>query len=340
MKLLKTIDLFAGIGGIRKAFETEGFQTVYANDFDKYCKLTYDANFEEPKLDCRDIRKVKSSELPEYDLLLAGFPCQPFSIAGKKLGFKDKLRGTLFKEIARIISETEPKAILLENVKNLLSHDNGRTYQMICDVLENELGYKVSKKVINAKNFGIPQNRERIYIVAFRKELVGDNFEFQFPPTNIRRALSEILESNVESKYYVSQKYYEGIKNHKARHKSKGNGFGYNILNTNDIANAIVVGGMGRERNLIIDKPDYNLPSDRNNDFVRKLTIRECARLFGYPNSFEFPVSETQAYKQLGNTVVVPVLEAIATEIKSILDYIQKGEREFLPVNARVPLAI
>ena len=131
MKLLKTIDLFAGIGGIRKAFESAGFETVYANDFDKYCKLTYDTNFEEPKLDCQDIRKVKSSELPEYDVLLAGFPCQPFSIAGKKLGFNDKLRGTLFKEIARIISETGPKAVLLENVKNLVSHDKSKTFQTI-----------------------------------------------------------------------------------------------------------------------------------------------------------------------------------------------------------------
>lgn len=335
----KTIDLFAGIGGIRKAFEGANFETVYANDFDKYCKITYDHNFPSLKLDCKDIRFVKTAELPNYDVLLGGFPCQPFSIAGKKLGFMDDTRGTLFYEIVRIIKETRPKAILLENVKNLYSHDKGKTYQTIENILENELDYKVTAKVLNSKNFGVAQNRERIYIVAFRKDLVGENFTFNFPQYKIKTTIGDILEKNVSAKYYISKKYLKGLIRHKNRHKSKGNGFGYNILKNSDTANAIVVGGMGRERNLVIDKTNKNLPNDRNNRFIRKLTITECAKLFGM-DDFKFPVSETQAYKQLGNTVVVPVLNAIAVEMKSILDSVLKTERIVDGEITRIPLMV
>lgn len=336
----KTIDLFAGIGGIRKAFEGAGFETVYSNDFDKYCKITYDANFASPKLDCKDINKIETQDLPEFDVLLGGFPCQPFSIAGKKMGFKDKTRGTLFYKIAKIIEETNPKAILLENVKNLYSHDKGKTFQTIKEVLEKELGYVVSAKVINAKNFEIPQNRERVYIVCFRNDLVSPSFEFNFPTGNKKSTLREVLERNVEAKYYLSEKYMQGLIKHKNRHKDKGNGFGFNILKENEIANAIVVGGMGRERNLIKDKPKYKLPEDKNKQCVRKLTIRECARLFGYPDTYTFPVSDTQAYKQLGNTVVIPVLNEIAKEIKSILDSLTKTERIVDGEPTRIPLMI
>lgn len=312
-KKLRAIDLFAGIGGIRKGFEALGADFVYSNDFDVHAAETYRANFGE--IDTTDIRKVNENKLPDFDILLAGFPCQAFSIAGLRKGFGDT-RGTLFFEIERILAKKKPKAFLLENVRALENHDQGRTLKTILAVLKDKLKYDVHYKILNAKDFGVPQNRPRIYIVGFKKKT-----DFKFPEGNARVALKTILEKNVDPKHYISQKYYEGLERHRQRHASRGNGFGYQVLDTNGVSGALVVGGMGRERNLIKDKPilvwknGMDKLQYKNALGIRKLTIKECARLQGFDDKFVFPVANTHAYKQLGNSVAVPVIWAIAREM-------------------------
>ncbi len=325
MKIMiyKAIDLFSGIGGIRLGFVLafkERIKFVYANEIDQFSCETYKANFgENPQ---GDITKVNLENIPDFDILLAGFPCQAFSIAGKKRGFND-IRGSLFFNIANILKHKKPDAFLLENVKHLVNHDKGRTFQIIKDVLTEDLEYFIHTKILNAKDFGVPQNRERIFIVGFKK-----NYEFKFPePLNIDVKIEEILEEPVEESYYLSHEYLEGLKKHRARHEAKGNGFGYEVIPKNGIANALVCGGMGRERNLVKDKflpnawkkegDDIQL---RNEEGLRKMTPREWARLQGFPDSFKFPVSMTQSYKQLGNSVSVPVIKAIAKRMKFTLD--------------------
>lgn len=325
MKKYKVIDLFAGIGGIRKGFESAGFEIVYGNEYDKFCCQTYRANFGE--IDERDIALVKSDEIPDFDVLLAGFPCQPFSMAGNQKGFEDP-RGVLFYEVARIIKDKQPKAFLLENVKNLKNHNKGETFKAIMNTLEKDLGYTVYSTILNSKDFGLPQSRERIYIVGFKNKI-----SFDFPEkSNLKPKLSDILEKGpVDEFYYLSQKYYEGLANHKARHSAKGSGFGFDILDINGISHSLVVGNMGRERNLIKDHITKNAyckgmdkAKTKNSLGVRKLTIRECARLQGFTDDFIFPVTKTQAYKQLGNTVSIPVVKAIAKKIRKTLDKEQK----------------
>lgn len=317
VKKLKAIDLFAGIGGIRKGFEDNGFEFLYSNDFDVHAAKTYKENFGE--IDTTDIRNIDERKLPNFDVLLAGFPCQAFSIAGLKKGFADT-RGTLFFELERILAAKKPRAFLLENVRALESHDKGRTLKTILAVLENKLKYDVHYKIINAKDFGVPQNRPRIYIVGFRKKT-----NFQFPIGNSKTKLKQILEKSVDPKYYISQKYFEGLERHKQRHASRGNGFGYQVLNPNEVSNALVVGGMGRERNLVRDRPvliwkeGMDKLQYKNIFGIRKLTIRECARLQGFDDKFVFPVANTHAYKQLGNSVAIPVIRAIAREMKKHL---------------------
>ena len=321
--IYKAIDLFSGIGGIRLGFVLafkERIKFVYANEIDQFSCETYKANFgENPQ---GDITKVNLENIPDFDILLAGFPCQAFSIAGKKRGFND-IRGSLFFNIANILKHKKPDAFLLENVKHLVNHDKGRTFQIIKDVLTEDLEYFIHTKILNAKDFGVPQNRERIFIVGFKK-----NYEFKFPePLNIDVKIEEILEEPVEESYYLSHEYLEGLKKHRARHEAKGNGFGYEVIPKNGIANALVCGGMGRERNLVKDKflpnawkkegDDIQL---RNEEGLRKMTPREWARLQGFPDSFKFPVSMTQSYKQLGNSVSVPVIKAIAEQMKFTLD--------------------
>ncbi|MHA1671648.1 MAG: DNA cytosine methyltransferase [Promethearchaeota archaeon] len=318
----RAIELFAGIGGIRLGFEQafkDKIKFVYANEIDPYACITYEENFgENPE---GDITKINPKELPNFDILLAGFPCQAFSIAGKKRGFND-IRGTLFFNLAEILKIKQPDAFLLENVKHLINHDKGRTFQVIKDVLSKDLNYNIHAKILNAKDFGVPQNRERIFIVGFKK-----NLAFKFPePLNIPVKIEDILEKGVETSYYLSHEYLSGLKNHRARHEKKGNGFGYEVRPRIGIANAIVCGGMGKERNLVRDKilPDcWKKEGDdiqlRNEEGVRKMTPREWARLQGYPDSFKFPVSMTKAYKQLGNSVAVPVIKSIALEMKKAL---------------------
>lgn len=310
-KKYKAIDLFAGIGGMRLGFEQAGFEIVYSNDIDSYACQTYRKNFGE--IDERDVRKVDPKSLPEFDVLLAGFPCQPFSMIGKRDGLDDP-RGQLFNEVVKFLNAQKPRAFVLENVKNLLKHGKGETYKFIKSTLEGAgKGYTVFEDVLNSKNFGVPQNRERAYIVGIK----NPHKSFVFPAASLKigkKHLYEILEKNVPEKYYLSQKYYEGLMAHKKRHSEKGSGFGCEILDPNDVSNTVVCGNMGRERNLIQDRP-----ISINKWGVRKLTEREYARLQGFPDWFEIPVSLTQAYKQFGNAVSVPVAEEMARRLKFYL---------------------
>lgn len=324
----KFIDLFAGIGGFRLAFQNLGGKCVFTSEWDKYSKLTYEANFGE--IPFGDITKNETkSYIPDnFDVLCAGFPCQAFSIAGKRGGFEDT-RGTLFYDVAEIIGKKRPKAIFLENVKGLRSHDKGRTLATILNVLRNELDYYIPEpEIINAKNYGVPQNRERIFIVGFRRDLGITDFKYP-NPTDKTKVLEDILETDeVSVKYYLSKTYMNTLRAHRARHESKGNGFGYAIHSNDEIANAVVCGGMGRERNLIIDdkltnfKPVTNIKGEVNREGIRKMTPREWARLQGFPDDFKIVISDAQAYKQLGNSVAVPAIQATA---KRIIQYMNNS---------------
>ncbi len=323
----KFIDLFAGIGGFRMALQNLKGKCVFTSEWDKYSKQTYQANFGEVPFG--DItKKVTKDYIPDgFDVLCAGFPCQAFSIAGKRGGFEDT-RGTLFFDVAEIIKKKKPKAIFLENVKGLRSHDKGKTLATILNVLREDLGYFVPEpQIMNAKEFGVPQNRERIFIVGFRKDL-GIN-EFEYPiPVKEKPTLEDILENETVSvKYYLSETYVNTLRNHKARHESKGNGFGYEIIPNNGTANAVVCGGMGRERNLVHDNkltdftPVTNIRGKVNKEGIRKMTPREWARLQGFPDDFKIVVSDAQAYKQFGNSVAVPAIQATAKKIIEKLYY-------------------
>lgn len=310
-KKLKAIDLFAGIGGMRLGFEQAGFKIVYSNDINKYACQTYRANFGE--IDEQDIRLVDPASLPDFDVLLAGFPCQPFSMIGRRDGLQDS-RGQLFNEVVRFLNVRKPCAFVLENVKNLIKHNKGETYNIIKSALLTAgEGYAVFENVLDSKNFGVPQHRERTYIVGIK----NPHKNFLFPEKSLpndENRLIKILEKNVPEKYYLSSKYYIGLIAHKERHAAKGSGFGCEILNPEGISNTIVCGNMGRERNLIQDQL-----ISKNKWGVRKLTEREYARLQGFPDSFKIPVSSTQAYKQFGNAVSVPVAKEIAKTLKKYL---------------------
>jgi len=317
----KFIDLFAGIGGFRLALQNLGGKCVFTSEWDKYSKLTYKANFGE--LPFGDITKLLTkSYIPDgFDVLCAGFPCQAFSIAGKRGGFEDT-RGTLFFDVAEIIKSKKPKAIFLENVKGLRSHDKGKTLATILNVLREDLGYYVPEpQIINAKKYGVPQNRERIFIVGFRKDLGINDFEYP-KPVKEKPTINDILQDDeVSVKYYLSETYLETLRRHRERHESKGNGFGYEIIANDGIANAVVCGGMGRERNLVLDDrlkdftPVTNIKGEVNKEGIRKMTPREWARLQGFPDNYNIVVSDAQAYKQFGNSVAVPAVQATANKI-------------------------
>ncbi len=323
----KSIDLFAGIGGIRLGFEQafgDMIETIYASEWDHKACETYRANFNDRFEIAGDVTKIRASDIPAHNILLAGFPCQAFSLAGHKKGFEDA-RGTLFFDVARIVDYHQPDIVFCENVKNFLNHDRGRTFATIQNIFQ-ELGYTVFHKILNSCDFGLAQNRERIYIVAFRDDISPLHFSF---PQPINRAVSirDILEdSEVSAKYYLSDVYLNSLREHKARHTSRGNGFGYQIRDLDGIAGAIVCGGMGRERNLIVDPrlsdftPVTHIKGKINREYIRKMTPREWARLQGFPDSFKLPVADVHLYKQLGNSVSVPVIRAIATEIKKSLE--------------------
>lgn len=311
------IDLFAGIGGMRLAFEEAGGHCVYSNEWNKYSQQTYYANFgEQPE---GDITKVDAKTIPDHDILVAGFPCQPFSIAGvskkqsmgRETGFADKTQGTLFFDVCRILNEKRPKAFLLENVKNLCSHDRGRTFKVILESL-HELDYEVFFQVIDGQSF-VPQHRERILIVGFDKRRfgLGIDFKFEITPKEPKPLIKDILEKNVDNKYTLSDKLWIYLQNYAAKHKAAGNGFGYGIAPLDGVSRTLSARYYKDGSEILIEQEGKN---------PRKLTPRECARLQGFPDSFKIPVSDTQAYQQFGNSVVVPLMANVAKLIVEKLD--------------------
>ena len=322
------IDLFAGIGGFRMAMQNLGGRCVFSSEWDSEAQRTYYANFGEYPFGDITNQSVKALVPATFDILCAGFPCQAFSIAGKRGGFDDT-RGTLFFDVAEIIQKHRPKAVFLENVKGLKNHDGGKTLATILNVLRNDLGYNVPEpEVINARNFGVPQNRERIYIIGTRNDLEIEPFVYP-KPMHKARTFGEIKESEVVStKYYLSSQYLKTLVQHRNRHADKGNGFGFEIIPDDGVANAVVCGGMGRERNLVYDhritdyQPVTKIKSEVNKEGIRKMTPREWARLQGFPDEFVIPVADASAYKQFGNSVAVPAIQATARQLIKVLKLI------------------
>jgi len=310
---LRTLDLFAGVGGIRLAFETAGFETVFANDNNKHCKKTYDLNFKGPKLLVKDIWEVNIEDLPEFDILLGGFPCQAFSIAGHRQGLEDeRVGGNLFFRIAEILKYHQPKAILLENVKNLKGHDKGRTFQIIKDTLE-KLGYHVKVEVLNSMTHGnIPQNRERIFIVGFLDENKAEIFDFP-ESIHLTKSFREFVRGEADDKYYYNNKpLYERIKNEiNSEHTVYQWRRRYVRMNKKGVVPTLTA-NMGRG--------GHNVPLIKNSKGIRKLTPRECFILQGFPESFKLPnISDSELYHQAGNSVTVPVIQRIAENMAIIL---------------------
>ncbi|MBU1167726.1 DNA cytosine methyltransferase [Patescibacteria group bacterium] len=313
LKTFKTIDLFAGIGGIRIGFERAGFESVFSNDNEANCKKTYDLNFKRVKMVLEDIRKIRSEDIPDFDFLLGGFPCQAFSIAGYGEGFEDKKgRGNLFFEMARIIKDKKPMGFMLENVKNLKGHDGGKTYRIVIDALES-LGYHVKTKILNTMEYGnLPQNRERIFLVGFKDKSHFDNFRFP-QKAKLTKNISDILEENPAKKFYYNGKpLYEKLKKEKLR---KGKIYQwrrkYVRENKKDVCPTLTA-NMGTG--------GHNVPIIQDDKGIRKLTPRECARIQGFPDSYKFAnIADSHKYKQVGNSVSVPVIEKIARNIKKAI---------------------
>ncbi|HLJ36548.1 MAG TPA: DNA (cytosine-5-)-methyltransferase [Ktedonobacteraceae bacterium] len=309
------IDLFAGIGGFRIAFGDYGGECVMASEWDKYAQMTYEANFgHKPE---GDITKIAAESIPDHDILTAGFPCQPFSIAGvtkhnalgNQHGFLNATQGTLFFDVARIIKEKRPKAFLLENVKNLVSHDGGKTFQIIQQTLEKELGYHIYPQILDARKV-VPQHRERIYIVGFR-EPVADFKPLELPDKDDPPRFRDILEGEVDDKYTLSDHLWTYLQNYAAKHKSKGNGFGYGLTDLDGVSRTL-------SARYYKDGAEILIPQEHKNP--RRLTPRECARLMGYDDTYKIVCSDTRAYKQFGNSVVVPVVRYVAGRIVQALD--------------------
>lgn len=309
----KFIDLFAGIGGMHLAYSSVGGHCVYSSEWDRWCKLQYKQNFGfEPE---GDITKVDEKTIPDHDILVAGFPCQPFSIAGvskknslgRATGFLDKTQGTLFFDVARILKEKRPPAFMLENVKNLKSHDRGNTWKVIESTLE-ELDYKVFHEVLNGDGL-VPQHRERIVIVGFDKKRFGNDFDFTFDIERPEKkpCLNDILDEEVPERYILTDHLWEYLQKYAAKHKAKGNGFGFGMPDLNGSSRTLSARYYKDGSEILINRgPDVN---------PRRLTPRECARLQGYPDNYRIVVSDTQAYKQFGNSVVVPLFQQVASLI-------------------------
>lgn len=319
------IDLFAGIGGFRIAMQNLGGKCVYSSEWDSQAQKTYFANFGEVPFGDITKEETKSFVPNNFDVLCAGFPCQAFSLAGKRRGFEET-RGTLFFDVAEIIKRKQPKAFFLENVKGLKIHDKGKTLETILNVLRNDLNYYVPEpEIVNAMYFGVPQHRERIYIVGFRKDLGISDFTYPEQKEITKHFIDIREEKPVSAKYYLSTQYIQTLINHKARHEAKGNGFGYEIIPDDGVSNAIVVGGMGRERNIVIDNrltdftPVTNIKGEVNRDGWRRMTPREWARLQGFPDDFKITVADASAYKQFGNSVAVPAIQATAEKLLELL---------------------
>jgi DNA (cytosine-5)-methyltransferase 1 len=296
---IKFIDLFAGIGGLRIPFEKLGGECVFSCEIDPFCRQTYQANFNETPFE--DIRLLDIKSLPKFNLLLAGFPCQPFSISGHKKGLSDE-RGNLFFEILRILEYHQPQAFLLENVKGLTHHNNQETLNIIISSLEN-IGYKVSYQVLNARDFGLPQNRERIFIV-------GSKSLFNFPnPSKKATRLGDMLEKKVDKKYTLTSHLWNYLQERKKTQKKKGNGFGCSLFTLNSPYTSTLSARYYKDGSEILIK------ENKANILPRRLTPRECARLQGFPDNFQIVVSDNQAYRQFGNSVALPVIEALAKEV-------------------------
>jgi DNA (cytosine-5)-methyltransferase 1 len=311
----KFIDLFAGIGGIRMAYQNVGGKCVFTSEWNNFAKKTYEANFGEVPFG--DITKVNEKDIPDHDVLLGGFPCQPFSIAGvskknalgRKHGFLDETQGTLFFDIARILDHKRPKAFMLENVKNLVSHDKKNTFRVIKETLE-KLGYKVFSRVLDGKYF-VPQHRERIIIVGFRTDVFGEDVQFEFPDMpNVKQKIKTILEKKVDPKYTLSDKLWNYLQGYAEKHKAKGNGFGFGLTDLNGVSRTI-------SARYYKDGAEILIPQTNKNP--RRLTPRECARLQGFPDNFIIPVSDNQAYRQFGNSVTVPLIQAVAEQVVKVL---------------------
>ena len=306
------IDLFAGIGGIRLAFQNLFGKCVFTSEWDTYSQMTYQANFGE--LPHGDITKISEIDIPDHDILLGGFPCQPFSLAGvskknslgRAHGFLDETQGTLFFDLKRIIKAKRPKAFLLENVKNLVSHDKGKTFSIIKNTL-NELDYEVFYQILDGKHF-VPQHRERIIIVGFDKRRYQDEINFEFPLLGKTTSLTvkSILEKNPNPKYTLSDKLWKYLRDYAAKHKALGNGFGYGLVDLNGITRTL-------SARYHKDGSEILIPQEGKNP--RRLTPHECAQLQGFPKNFVIPVSDTQAYRQFGNSVVVPLMQAVGKNI-------------------------
>lgn len=311
-KNIKTIDLFAGIGGVRIAFEKAGFNTVFANDFDAKCAATYDANFKDTKLTVKDITKIKTKDLPNFDILLGGFPCQPFSIAGARMGMDDE-RGTLFFEIAKILKERKPVGFFLENVKNLTGHNFGRTFEVILKRLD-QLGYDVKYAVLNSMEYGnVPQNRERVYIVGFLKEtnLIKN---FKFPDLmQLKVSISDILDTEVPEIYYYNDKpLFEKLKHFSFKENTVYQWRRKYVRENKRGVSPTLTANMGTG--------GHNVPLVKDRKGIRKLTPRECARLQGFPDSYKFPkIADSFLYKQVGNSVSIPVVYRIAKNMMTAL---------------------
>lgn len=307
--MIKIIDLFAGIGGIRLGFQRafEEIDCVFTSEIDKYAIKTYAENFGKENI-YGDITKILEQDIPNHDILLAGFPCQPFSQAGLKKGFSDT-RGTLFFDVERILLAKKPKAFLLENVKQLKGHDKGKTLQVILKKLQ-QAGYVVYCDVLRARDFGIPQNRERVFIVGF----LDQNINFTFPkPLGVSTKVGSILEEQVSDLYTISDKLWKGHQRRKEQNKLNGKGFGYGFFNQDSpYTNTMSARYYKDGSEILIEQKGKN---------PRKITPREAARLQGFPDAFHIPVSNTQAYKQFGNSVCVPVIEAIASSMRKALNY-------------------
>ena len=306
----KFIDLFAGIGGLRMAFEQAGARCCYSSEWNEFSQITYEANFgENPE---GDITKVEAADIPDHDILVAGFPCQPFSIAGvskkkslgRSTGFDDKTQGTLFFDVCRILKEKRPKAFMLENVKNLCSHDKGRTFRIIQECLD-ELNYTVFYQVIDGQIY-VPQHRERIVIVGFDRERYPEDkihFSFDLPRPDRHPVLRDILEDSVDAKYTLTDNLWKYLQAYAQKHKAAGNGFGFGIAPLDGVSRTLSARYYKDGSEILIAQEGKN---------PRRLTPRECARLQGFPDSFVIPVSDTQAYRQFGNSVVVPLMAEVA----------------------------
>ena len=325
----KFIDLFAGIGGIRLAFQNNGGKCVFTSEWDSFAKKTYEANFGEVPFG--DITEISEKEIPDHDILLGGFPCQPFSIAGvskkkslgRQHGFLDKTQGTLFFDIARIIEHKKPKVFMLENVKNLVSHDKKKTFKVITETL-TELGYSIHYKVLDAQYY-VPQHRERILIVGFKKSIFKEKETFKFPePPNTELAIREILEKRVDPKYTLSDKLWNYLQDYKKKHKAKGNGFGFGLTDLNGVSRTL-------SARYYKDGAEILIPQRGKNP--RRLTPRECARIQGFPDKFIIPVSDNQAYKQFGNSVATPLIEAVGNNIVKELLKINESKKSQIAVH-------